>query len=298
MNYYRRIQKSIDFIEENLGAEISAEEAASQAFLSTAQYYRLFPEFTGYSFKEYVRKRRLCESLEKVAFSEESIYDIAFDSGFNTEESYARAFSREFGRNPSQVRKYAAATGELNMRGLEPVTLVTEFFDDLVIKFLEEQHVVTNAAVSATPERDAWTPLQRWARTQQYLKKPYRIFGRECPPPPKMKRTDENGNPYFTPVPGVAYGYEFLLTVGKNAQPSAGFAKSVIPAGRYAVMSAESSEYGLEWKGRSWAKMFKLIESADYRPKEYDDGPRMIEEHVQHFPPDEIIRLDYYVELE
>lgn len=298
MTYYERIQQAIDYIEENLGADITAEEAARCAFLSVAHFYRLFPEFTGYSYKEYVRKRRLAESLEAVAYSQESICDIALNSGFGTQAAYARAFFRDFGVNPSELRKVARQNGEVIANGLQPIALITEYYDDVVIKKLDEYHVVSNTAVSLYPERDAWRPLEKWARREQKLKKPYRIFGLENPLPPKHRRIDAVGNAYYTPVPGVAYGYEFRLTVDKTVIPTGGLAKKTISAGRYAVISAASTDYSVEWKGQAWAKMIRALETMEYRIKEYDDGPNIFEEHVQHFPIDDVIRLDLYAELE
>ena len=298
MTYYERIQRSIDFIEENLGTDIIAEEAAGQAFLSIAHFYRLFPEFTGYSFKEYVRKRRLSESLEKIAYSDESLVDIAYDTGFNTHESFTRAFFREFGINPSELRKQTSLYGGIEDKGLEPITLINEFYDRVVIKHIEETYAICNRTISDHPERDAWKPLEKWARTEQKLKKPYRIFGLENPPPPKAERMDDEGNRYFTPVPGVAYGYEFRLTVSKNVLPSKGLVRKIIPEGRYAVISAQSDDYTIEWKGQAWAKMMRVLKTLCYRIKQYDTGPNMFEEHVLHFPQDDITRLDLYIELE
>jgi AraC family transcriptional regulator len=298
MTYYERIQQAIDYIEENLGADITVDEAAQNAFLSVSHFYRLFPEFTGYSYKEYVRKRRLSESLEAVGYSCESIYDIALDSGFNALEAYTRAFRKEFGINPSELRKIAGRTGGLDAKGLGPIRLITEFYDNVVLKYLEQTSVISNTAVSTDPERDAWRPLEKWARREQRLKKPYRIIGFENPPPPQHKRIDDEGYAYFTPVPGVAYGYEYWLTVDDATIPSEGLSMKSISAGLFAVMSAASTDYTVEWKGRAWAKMRRVLATTEYSIKQYDLGPRMFEEHVQHFPKDDVVRFDLYIEIE
>ena len=53
MNYYERIQNSIDFMEENLEKKIKVSEMAKQAFMSESNYYRIFFAITGYQAKEY-----------------------------------------------------------------------------------------------------------------------------------------------------------------------------------------------------------------------------------------------------
>ena len=42
MNYYERIQKSIDYIESNIENKIDLNQAAREAFMSVSNYYRLF----------------------------------------------------------------------------------------------------------------------------------------------------------------------------------------------------------------------------------------------------------------
>jgi len=54
MNYYERIQQSIDYIELHLADELSVDEAAKQAYMSVSNYYRMFYSITGYTVKEYI----------------------------------------------------------------------------------------------------------------------------------------------------------------------------------------------------------------------------------------------------
>jgi len=55
MNYYERIQKSIDYIESNLEDRIDLNRAAQEAYMSQSSFYRLFFALVGYSVKEYIR---------------------------------------------------------------------------------------------------------------------------------------------------------------------------------------------------------------------------------------------------
>ena len=63
MNYYERIQNSIDFIEDNLAEEITVEQCAKQAYMSVSGYYRMFLSVVGYTVKEYIRMRRLTVAI-------------------------------------------------------------------------------------------------------------------------------------------------------------------------------------------------------------------------------------------
>lgn len=57
------IQKSIDYIEANLQAEITAVELAEQAGFSLFHYYRLFQRVTGLPVMQYILRRRLLHGV-------------------------------------------------------------------------------------------------------------------------------------------------------------------------------------------------------------------------------------------
>ena len=57
MNYYERIQKSIDYIESRLKSDIEIEKAAREAFMSCSNYYRMFFALTGYAVKNISARR-------------------------------------------------------------------------------------------------------------------------------------------------------------------------------------------------------------------------------------------------
>lgn len=59
MNYFQRLQTSIDFIENSLAEDITLAEVASKANCSLYHFHRLFQVLVGNSVKEYIRKRRL-----------------------------------------------------------------------------------------------------------------------------------------------------------------------------------------------------------------------------------------------
>jgi len=56
VNYYKKIQKSIDFIDENLTNTISINKLAGISCFSPAQFYRIFFALTGFFIKNYIRE--------------------------------------------------------------------------------------------------------------------------------------------------------------------------------------------------------------------------------------------------
>ncbi|MGH4123400.1 MAG: AraC family transcriptional regulator [Clostridium sp.] len=104
MNLYHRIEKSMDFIEENLTTDISLTEIANKSYCSLSYFHQLFHALVGYSIKEYVRKRRLAESAYELVSTKYKILDIALKYGYETPESFTRAFSKMYGLTPSKYR--------------------------------------------------------------------------------------------------------------------------------------------------------------------------------------------------
>ncbi len=105
MNYYERIQKSIDFIEMHLKEEIDLYELANQSFFSVTHFYRVFQAMVGDSVKDYIRKRKLSNAAIDLLSTDKRLIDIAFDYSFESQEVFTRAFARAFGITPGRYRK-------------------------------------------------------------------------------------------------------------------------------------------------------------------------------------------------
>lgn len=106
INYYECIQNSIDYIEDNLKIDIKMEHIASKANFSMYYFFRLFNDMVGESVKEYIRKRRLSQAAIDIIKTDKRIIDIALDYGFESQESFTRAFQKLHGITPGKCRKY------------------------------------------------------------------------------------------------------------------------------------------------------------------------------------------------
>lgn len=92
------------YIEANLHRKISMTEAADVAFFSPAHLSRLFRFVYGMTPAEYIRRRRLSESVMALQDRSKTILEIALDFGFEHEQSFTRAFRAEFGVTPGRYR--------------------------------------------------------------------------------------------------------------------------------------------------------------------------------------------------
>lgn len=105
MNWIQGIQSAIDYVEENLTGEIDYEEAAKRACSSPFHFQRVFGILCGFSLGDYIRMRRLSLAGEELSKGGGKIIDIALKYGYDTPESFSRAFTRFHGIAPSEAKR-------------------------------------------------------------------------------------------------------------------------------------------------------------------------------------------------
>lgn len=104
MDTISAMQNAIDFIESKLKDEINPEMIAKEICMSVFHFQRLFSIFFGISLGEYIRNRRLSLAAEEVRLTDRKIIDIALQYGYESPESFSRAFYRYYDVTPSAAR--------------------------------------------------------------------------------------------------------------------------------------------------------------------------------------------------
>ena len=105
MNWIQGIQRAIDYVEENITEEIDMEEVAKRAYSSPFHFQRVFGILCGFSLGDYIRMRRLSLAGEELSRGNGKIIDIAMKYGYDTPESFSRAFTRFHGIAPSEAKR-------------------------------------------------------------------------------------------------------------------------------------------------------------------------------------------------
>jgi AraC family transcriptional regulator len=105
VNYIKNVQLGIDYIESNLDFDITLSKVAKEAGLSQWHFQRIFKALTNETLKTYIRSRRLANSLDKLLTTKFKIIDIAVSAGYESQESFTRAFKASFNITPNEYRK-------------------------------------------------------------------------------------------------------------------------------------------------------------------------------------------------
>jgi AraC family transcriptional regulator len=109
MDWTMGLQKAIDYIEVNLTEELDYSEIASKACLSSFHFQRIFSVMCNFSLGEYIRNRRLTLAGAELNLSCEKVIDIALKYGYDSPDSFAKAFTRFHGITPSAAREPGAS---------------------------------------------------------------------------------------------------------------------------------------------------------------------------------------------
>lgn len=105
MEWIQTLNKAIDYIEENLSEDIDCNKIAAHVCISSFHFQRTFNLLTDLTIGEYIRNRRLSLAGQELIKEDVKIIDIALKYGYETPESFSKAFKRFHGITPNQAKR-------------------------------------------------------------------------------------------------------------------------------------------------------------------------------------------------
>ena len=108
MEWISAIQKAINYIEKHLMDEINYKDVAKYIHTSSYEFHRTFTFLTGMTVSFYIRNRRLSLAGMEIVETDSKISDIALKYGYDTPESFTKAFTRFHGVAPKFARENSA----------------------------------------------------------------------------------------------------------------------------------------------------------------------------------------------
>ncbi len=108
MDWSKGIQNAVDYIEAHITEELDYNMIAKQAACSQFYFQRIFCILCSMTLGEYIRGRRLTLAGNELSAKNSRVIDIALKYGYDSPESFTRAFQKFHGITPSQAKKGGA----------------------------------------------------------------------------------------------------------------------------------------------------------------------------------------------
>lgn len=121
MNTYDILEKTIELIESNLdNPDLNIVFLSKKVFVSPYYLQRIFYSLIGKTIGSYIRERRLTEAGTDIK-NGEKVIDVAIKYGYESQESFTRAFKQFHGVNPGTAKKgvILSCTPMINIKNLK-----------------------------------------------------------------------------------------------------------------------------------------------------------------------------------
>jgi len=244
--YIRRINKSLEYIENHLDHPIQLDDIARASHFSSYHFHRMFHAMVGETVNDYVSRKRMEKAISRLVCKPElSITEVAEAGGFSSAANFAKAFKLYFGTSPSELRNAKSKKSNIGKlyskygKAFNPQDLYSQFvtqsavFDRnkleellMMIKVKEQQE--KQIAYLTAPkgyELDSifatWDKIVNWAV----------LKGIECNKQTRFAICHDN--PVITPEDKCRY--DAAIEISSDVEVFSPYHRSVIPAGKYAI---------------------------------------------------------------
>ncbi|OAT47050.1 right origin-binding protein [Proteus hauseri ATCC 700826] len=122
------VKDIIIWIEQNLDSRLSLDVIADKSGYTKWHFQRLFKAYTGISLGKYILARRLSCGAYALRITKSSLLDISLKYQFDSQQTFCRAFKKQFNITPSEYRKKTGWNiSELFFPALESVELAAKY---------------------------------------------------------------------------------------------------------------------------------------------------------------------------
>lgn len=143
----------IDYIEQNLCKTLNLEMVSNAMHYSKYHLHRMFTEITGISIHHYIQRRKLTEAAWLLVFSNQSILEISFIAGYESQQAFTSIFKEMYKKTPNQYREEK------------------EFYP-LQLKYVLNKHAMKDNSAAAWKEEIAlssYTDIPQWLQLSQLV---------------------------------------------------------------------------------------------------------------------------------
>lgn len=114
MEHKNMIEKTIDYLENNLDSQLNLDEIAKEVGYSKFHLNRVFSECVGCTIYKFIQMRRITVAAEKLVYTKTPIMEIAYDANYSSQQSFTLAFRQLYGYPPQEYRAINVHTPKFN----------------------------------------------------------------------------------------------------------------------------------------------------------------------------------------
>lgn len=242
--YLARMNTVLLHIQSHLDSELSLEELAALSCFSPTHFHRIFKGMMGETVADHIRRIRLERAALRLVGGRHTVTGAAFDAGYETVESFSRAFKKMFGCPPSRYREqhwrsmYDKFPGLVHYR---PNAACTKLYPKDRKETNMEVRIQTVPPMQVAFIRktgpynqceQAWERLCAWAGPKGLLRADTQYLG------------VGHDDPQVTPPDKIRY--DACVTVDENVEGEGEVGIQTVGDGRYAVTTHEGPYEDLE----------------------------------------------------
>ena len=109
MDLLTQLNNAVKYIEENICADIEIDKISGVTYYSPYHFGRIFYYITDMPLSEYIRKRKLSLAAMELQNSAVKVIDLAVKYGYDSADSFTRAFIKQHGVTPTEARRSGVA---------------------------------------------------------------------------------------------------------------------------------------------------------------------------------------------
>lgn len=236
MDILQNLNRAIEYIEFHLCDEMDMNELAKITGESAYGFSRLFRSLTQITVNEYIRRRRLTLAAYDIHNSNEKIIDIALKYGYESADSFRKAFIGQHNITPSQARDaslplniYPPLSFQINVKGT----------DKMNFKIIETENIFVYGI-----------SRHFGGNSSQRFEKEHIMWAEDSDHIPE-KICDGYDGTWFA----VWDNGDYFIAREKDFTTKQGLDEFIIPRGRYAVFTTEKGVYA----GEAFPKLQDMI---------------------------------------
>ena len=235
MEWIKRLNQAVSYIEEHLSEEIDYEELAKIACCSTYHFQRMFSYIADVPLSEYIRRRRMSMAAADLSGGKEKVVDIALKYGYDSPTAFNRAFQSIHHVAPSAARKSG-----IILKSYPPISFQITIKGDVEMNYrIETKESFRIIGVSAPMDKDVeknfqivpglWTKAAADGTVQKLVSK----IGKE-----------PQGILGVSACVGSLEDWKYLIAVSSEDPLEEGWDEYTVPAATWAIFKGKGSMPG------------------------------------------------------